>query len=280
MFNLSSETLSLAVLFLEKFNSEKITLTDLSPHKRILLFFFTRAVKTYSAIRVLCGRGYGQDAAVLLRNLLENLICVKYILYDPLSSDMKAVRFVEYKWVILHRHMGGRSKKTLITEKYKEYKQKYGIFSDRGLLTWSGKSVETMARLADSGLLKEYEFIFRPCSRFSHPSIIGDNEYIRRENGTMTFLPFSSSAGIVQNLKKSVSYLFDFMVLFSGLFVINGENDLAVLKSEMTRVFQMDKYAGPPPEKTIFSVDEHAGADILISFDTSFFRPLPVEKSQ
>ncbi|HPB69201.1 MAG TPA: DUF5677 domain-containing protein, partial [Candidatus Omnitrophota bacterium] len=64
-------------------NRRNIKLFDLPAHKRIFLFIMTRAVKTFAAIEVLCKRGYGQDVSALIRSLLENLITVRYIIYDP-----------------------------------------------------------------------------------------------------------------------------------------------------------------------------------------------------
>ncbi|MCK5492780.1 MAG: hypothetical protein KAJ14_06700, partial [Candidatus Omnitrophica bacterium] len=188
LIELAEKGYELGDFLLGCFNLKAIKLIDLPPHKRIYLFFLTRAIKTYRAIINLCVEGYGQDVSTLLRSLLDNLISAKYILSDIELADEKAIRFVEFKWVIFRRYIVNKSKENLdinsevqnnlIYEKYEGFKKKYNITSNRGLLTWSGQAVIDMARLVDKNLLDEYQSIFRSCSRFSHPSIVGDNEYL------------------------------------------------------------------------------------------------------
>ena len=246
IFDAAEEAYGLCALLLKEFNSKKIKLSKLSPHKRIFLFFFTRAMKTYSAVRILCTNGYGQDASTLLRSLLENLISVKYILYGPGTADQKTVRFVDYKWVIFKRYLSedkhGFGKdlgediplnKTMIIGKVDEYKKKYKISSDKGLITWSGKPLRDMARLVNEALLEEYEFVFRHCSRFSHPSIIGDKEYLNYKNSTLTLSSLPTTIGAVSNLKKAILYLLDFLKMGNILFGLSYEGKIRDFESRI-----------------------------------------------
>ncbi|MDD5730341.1 MAG: DUF5677 domain-containing protein [Candidatus Omnitrophica bacterium] len=255
MFDLAEEIRRSSVLFLKNFNSRKVKLASLEPRKRIFLFFLTKIIKTYSAVYALCREGYGQDVCPLLRSSLETLISAKYILYDPAAADKNAARFVEYKWVIFKRYLGefekgpldksqGKisSSKQLILEKFKEYKEKYGISSDRGLLTWSGKPIRDMAKLVDEKLLGEYESAFRIDSRFSHPSILSDNEYLDYDDYILKLSPLPSDAGVVTNLKRAITYLIEFLGLFNELFGLQYEARLMELQSRVDEVFNMEKY--------------------------------------
>lgn len=266
---------------LRDFNAREVKLTDIPPHKRIFLFFLARVIKTYSVICMLCREGFGQDTSPLLRNLLETLVSAKYITCKPDRADQNAVRFVEYKWVILKRYLSELEKefspelsgdefsdRDLILSQFEEYKKNYGITSDRALLTWSGKSIRDMARQADKNLLKEYELAFRIDSRFSHPSIIGDKEYVdfKEEALVLSFLP--SPNGVVLSLKRAMTYLTDFWAIFNALFELNGDDRIKGVRSKSAAVFKMEKYKGILAlEKTMPNLDKERADKMHIRFD-------------
>jgi hypothetical protein len=243
---------------LAEFNQRKLKLFDLSAHKRIFLFIITRSFKTFFAMHELCKKGYGQDVSNLLRTLLENLITALYILHDKSTADEKAARFVFYKWVILKRHLPEEEKnvrsasekekedlivrKKLIYEKVEEFKKKFHVTSDRALMTWSGKTIKDMAGQINRELVNEYETTFRLCSRFSHPSILGDNEYLIQDDKNLVFSPLPSTVGVVPNLKNAIRYTIEFMKIINELFQFSYVENIAVLESECTQVFSMEKY--------------------------------------
>lgn len=246
LIELAEKGYELGDFLLGCFNLKAIKLIDLPPHKRIYLFFLTRAIKTYRAIINLCVEGYGQDVSTLLRSLLDNLISAKYILSDIELADEKAIRFVEFKWVIFRRYIVNKSKENLdinsevqnnlIYEKYEGFKKKYNITSNRGLLTWSGQAVIDMARLVDKNLLDEYQSIFRSCSRFSHPSIVGDNEYLNYDEKILSFSHLPSSAGVLANLEKAVDYLLNFIIIFNEMFSLGHYDDIADLQNMLNKI--------------------------------------------
>ncbi len=230
----------------QEINRRNIKLFDLPAHKRIFLFIMTRAVKTFAAIEVLCQRGYGQDVSALLRSLLENLITVQYIIYDPHKADEKARRFVEYKWVIFKRSIAEEElslrrapeksqkefleKKALVLSHVEDFKKKYRVTSDRALVTWSGRTVKDMARIVSRELHQEYESMFRQCSRFSHPTILGDKEYIIQGHKTLTFAPGPSAVGVEWNYLFAIQYFIQYLELVNGLFILGYEQPLACLR--------------------------------------------------
>ena len=257
------------------FNSKEMKLMDLSPHKRIYLFFLTRAIKTYRAILNLCVEGYGQDVSTLLRSLLDNLISVKYILSDIELADEKAIRFVEFKWVIFRRYIVNKSKENLdlssevqnnlINKKYDGFKKKYDITSNKGLLTWSGRAVVDMARLVDKNLLDEYQSIFRSCSRFSHPSIVGDSEYLNYEEKILTFSHLPSLAGISANLEKATDYLIDFINIFNEMFNLGYHDDIMNVKSKLNKI-RDDKKEKNDSNPASTDLQIKSAKDVLVKF--------------
>ena len=234
LFELDKELEQLSRTLLKIFDSSELKLFSIPPHKRVFLFFLTRALKTHHAIVTLCREGFGQDAAILLRSLLENLISFRYMLYDPQQVDTLASRFVAYKWVIFHRHLSEEErdvrekskqeqhsffqKKDLVLKNVEEFKKKYGINSGRALLTWSGRTLKDMAGRVSKDLLKEYESTFRMCSKFTHPSIISDKEYMIIDDRQIIFSVSPSIIGVETALVKTIGYTFNILFIFNHLF--------------------------------------------------------------
>lgn len=226
-------------LLLERFNAKKYRLNSLPPAKRVFLFLFTKAIKTFQSVMLLCKEGLGQDASALLRGMLEGLVFARYILSDPKTADQKAARFVDYKWVILKRQMGEDRQDPrfdLVTKKAQEFKKTYNVVSDKALVTWSGKATRDMAKAAGGELLREYDKCFRKSSRFSHPSIMGDKEYVRVTQDEIVFLPFSGDVSAKERLENASAYLLGFMTSFSELFGLDGGEDKTVTPEPNKRV--------------------------------------------
>ncbi len=284
VFELAAETRAALLTLLKAFNARKIRLTHCPPHQRIFLFFLVRTIKTYSAIYILCGEGYGQDACPLLRTLLETLIAAKYILHYRNDADREAVRFVEYKWVILKRYLADIQREltreasdplapeeNMVAREFQEYKQKYRITSDKALVTWSGKTIRDMAKLADPRLLKEYESAFRVDSQFSHPSIMGDKEYLSYGDNALLFFFLPSASGVVLNLKRAVTYMTDFLMVFNELFSLEGAKTLKKLQRRIDEVFQTEKYQKALSlAKSLPSLDKTKAGKMLVQFNLDF----------
>lgn len=253
-FILADEAQVLIDRLLIQFNARKTKLFDLPSAQRIFLFILTRSIKTYASIVLLCRDGYGQDVATLLRGLLENLITARYILHDPKTANHLAERFVAYKWIIFKRSLPEQEqeiknasqerkkeffkRKSLIMDQVAEFKGKFAVASDRGLLTWSGKTVRDMARCVDAYLPAEYDLIFRQCSKFSHPSILGDHEYLVQDNKDLIFSPRPSPIGVVVNLRKAIEYFLEFAQLINEQFQLQQENELDNLKAKYSNLFK------------------------------------------
>lgn len=258
LFALSRDLDSFADVLLETFNRREIRLSDVSAHKRIFLFILTRAMKSYSAILILCKTGYAQDVATLLRSFLEHLITAKYIGHNMKTADETARRFVDYKWIIFKRHLPEEelavrsadtqaaarfeTKKKMILEHVEEFKKKYRITSDRAFLTWSGKTVKDMARQVSRVLAEEYESTFRMGSRFSHPTILGDKEYMVQDDKSLVFSSLPSELGLVINLRKAFRYFLDFLEMVNALFELDRSEELRSLNRRYEEIFLMEKH--------------------------------------
>lgn len=258
--HLALEAGDLVNQLLVQFNARQTKLFDLPAHQRIFLFILTRSIKTYSSIVLLCRHGYGQDVATLLRGLLENLITARYILHNPKNANHLAERFVAYKWIIFKRSLpeqeqdlkaapkdkrdGFFKRKAAIMRHVEEFKQKFNVTSDRALLTWSGKTVRDMAKYVDARLLDEYDLTFRQCSKFSHPSILGDHEYLIQDNKNLVFSPLPSPLGVAVNLQQAVQYFLEFAKVVNELFGLKKNSELVALRSRYQSLTSLEKKPG------------------------------------
>lgn len=259
LFDLADDARRCVDHLLEGFNRRAIKLFDLSAERRIFLFILTRSIKTYSSIVVLCRQGYGQDVATLLRGLLENLITAEYILYDPKHANHLAARFVAYKWIIFKRSLPEQEKlikdaseekkqefykrKAIVAKHVDDFKKKFKITSDRAFLTWSGKTVRDMAKHVSIGLLAEYDETFRQCSKFSHPSILGDQEYMIRDKKNLTFSPQPSAIGVAVNLRLAIKYFLEFAELINEQLELESKEKIDQLRQQYADIFAQVKKA-------------------------------------
>lgn len=263
LLDIAEEARACVNQLLEIFNKRRIRLFDLSAGRRIFLFILTRSIKTYSSIIILCREGCGQDAAALLRGLLENLITAEYILYDPHHANDLASRFVAYKWIIFKRSLGEQEKalaaasmekkkefnrhKAEVMRHVEEFKKKFDVTSDRALVTWSGKTVRDMAKHVSPQLLAEYDETFRQCSKFSHPSILGDNEYMIRENKNLVFSPQPSGIGVVVNLRLAVRYFLDLAELVNEQLDLHSDRRIARVREAYQLIYEALKNVKETP---------------------------------
>lgn len=64
-----------------------------APLHDVIAFLFSKALKTFQAVDILCQRGYGQDVAILARTLFEILVHVRYLAKGDDELVNKFVRF-------------------------------------------------------------------------------------------------------------------------------------------------------------------------------------------
>ncbi|HDP69994.1 MAG TPA: hypothetical protein ENN38_04195 [Actinobacteria bacterium] len=83
--------------------------------EKITILFFAKSRKTYWAISTLAGRGFGEDAGILLRSLLENLIDLYWISIEPKERSKRFLDFASFTYREgfkkleedkLHKHRG------------------------------------------------------------------------------------------------------------------------------------------------------------------------------
>ncbi len=159
-----------------------------SEEKAIIAFFLGKAYKTSQAILLLAEQGYGEDAGLLARGLLNLTINAEWIHQDP---KVRATAYVDYDW-ILRAKLGRKiiQNPSLLGAAYQdklpEVKktqaqleaeakrvQKAHGYDQHG---WSGKTIRSMSE--EVGLLDAYDSAYTLLSNMEHSNSRSVNDYI------------------------------------------------------------------------------------------------------
>jgi hypothetical protein len=157
-------------------------------------FCVGKAYKTHGALMLLCQQGYGQDAAILVRSLVDLLFTMIYILKD--TTDGRLQRYFAYDWILRKRTYDyAKTKPELFklleersmnlnsddnsieeVEKYaKLAKEKFKFGRD-----WSDKTIRQMAE--EIGRSDLYLTVYRLQSQLMHTAPRVMNEYLKRSS--------------------------------------------------------------------------------------------------
>lgn len=148
-----------------------------SAYDGLVAFFFAVSYKSFSAITILAAKGFGEDAAVLSRSLVENATNLLYISEDP---DTRTDLYLEYEYVARNRYVqmleasgyldidaGSQAARERLRDLYEMVRQRYP-----NEFLWSGKSVRFMAD--EVGLGSHYRYAYKYFSDVAHagPSMV------------------------------------------------------------------------------------------------------------
>lgn len=157
-------------------------------HKRLMSFFHAKGYKTHQAIVLLARNGFGEDAGILTRSLINLSIAARWINHDP---NKWVPAYLDYEHVFQARlnrkivqdpRLVGRSpqdamidykdKQPMLDAAAKDATSRHG-YNYRG---WSGKSLYEMAN--ELGMRSDYYFGYVLLSELEHTSIGALAEYV------------------------------------------------------------------------------------------------------
>lgn len=151
-------------------------------HELISQFVLGKSATSFAAVGHLCKKGFGPDALVVARSILENAINLAYINRDP---EKMCGRFLEFEHVEEYRQLEALkdatngemrpspSEEAEIESEYRKVKDDYKGPS------WSGASIQAMA--SECGLGLEYAQVYRLASGFAHGGARSVHTYIERK---------------------------------------------------------------------------------------------------
>ena len=162
--------------------------------KMFTAFCLGKAYKTQGAILFLCKNGFGQDASILLRSIVDILITLLYIKKDPTNNRMQ--RYFDYDWVLrktmfdycktkpeIMKQLEDRGTKIDLTrdsietieKEAKQAQDKHNYAYGR----WSAHTTKQMAE--EVGRADLYLTVYRLQSQLAHTAPRTMNEYITQE---------------------------------------------------------------------------------------------------
>jgi hypothetical protein len=160
-----------------------------SAHKQVTFVLLVKAWKTYQAIVLLARSGFGEDATVLTRSLLNLVINARWISQAPAN---RISAYVDYDSVLKARFnrkivedprlVGRESRDPMAEFKNKQFEldaaareatKRHGYNKKHG---WSKKSIRDMAN--ELGMTIDYDSLYTLASDLDHSGIGSLDEYI------------------------------------------------------------------------------------------------------
>lgn len=225
----------------------------------VSVFLLAKSTKTFRALNILCDKGFGQDAAILVRSILENLINLAYIeknesqhraelfIYhslldnekklkkikdDPdivkICKDMEIFFYDKYNKNLLER----------ISKIYKtECKKIEAIGKSQRKNSWSCLSIGDMAievKLEDLYYKKAYWLI----SQFAHSHVGASNSYFKEKlDGEILIVDNSSGDWVEESLTLGFDCYLRFLYLINKIFKLEFESKIKILEKEYLKIF-------------------------------------------
>ena len=241
---LNSRLLDLVDSAIENINKRNMLAQSLGLFKGILLVLFARCRKQFRAVQILCKEGYGEDACLILRSMINALIDISYIKTDPLKL---AKRYARYDYII-------KKKKLNILNKYpssksvsppseknilKKAKQFNKDFPDGRQSDWSGLTIEEKAKKAKGKMLMLYDMGYRYYSDFDHSNIMSLSSHVDDSTkGKFIVLSEPSEKQVQMNLSESFNIFVAFFAIYCETFKLDYNNKIQELVSEYNELLQ------------------------------------------
>lgn len=226
---------------------EKRGLKSLS--ERVLAVLFTKNFKTYHAIRVLCQVGFDQDAAHLIRGLLDTLIDIYYI--TDREQDERAQRYIDYSAIYKKKlfdaieraensgtfrvQKDGNTSPNKIETHYGQIMKKYKLSVKSAKHNWPGITKRKMAQ--ETGLIHDYDLDYKYWSNYIHSSAMVTGSYFIPDNDRKVFTLTLESSDRVRSSVLNSSYKYFFMTLerFNKHFQL-GQEELEKARVHLPKV--------------------------------------------
>jgi hypothetical protein len=228
-------------------------------YEATLVLIFPKAYKSFDAIRRLCEVALCEDAAVILRCLLNLLVVTRWIALKP---DARAEKYIRWYWVAMYReaqeYNGIVSAAHLaeIETNYNAVKSLFEYKDTRGSIRmpkfWYAPEANTIFDMfKEVGLEKQYTEGYRPLSGMEHSdamafyAMVGDSE--RSENSRK--LAIQSDLFIPAYLRNAFQYFGDIFTICNATIALADGKQLAEVMAQGKTFYAGDMQAtGIPTE--------------------------------
>jgi hypothetical protein len=140
------------------------------PYQRALDILFVQQFKSHGSLYFLCVHGHGEDAATILRRMLEIAFQADYLCGDLGQRDSRAEKYLAWFWL----QVSDRLKANATTQEKSWWQQKYDTYkhmilgpTGRPYRNWWGdKTIKDLAR--ELGWEDTYNQDYRFLSQMAH----------------------------------------------------------------------------------------------------------------
>lgn len=237
------------LLLIEEYADNGIPIGEWNQPKSFLIFAFAKSYRTVNSVLLLCERGNGQDAFMLVRTLFELLITTAYIFKE--DTDNRVSKYNEYDWVLRSKMLSSVKKnkdpkgKSLLQERslsegidLKEIKQKskevLQSYEEGDAETWSKKSIFQMAKAV--GLEDLYDSLYALGSQLTHSASRSANEYMRIVDGELELLTYPSDNYIDESLVGSFMCFYHIIKQLDETFKLSLESSLSGFEQKIVEL--------------------------------------------
>jgi hypothetical protein len=232
---------------------------DMGLKEAVCVLLFAKSTKTFRAIQHLCDppdRGYGEDAIILVRSLLENLINLAYIVKPQQEKEREERAELFESWLIIdyNRFKKGLKECSSLKTQLRQILQKIDLNDVRynkakslfdkecerleknnyktNKWSWSGLSLKWMAE--EVGLLDlYYNVVYWEYSQIVHPHPGCIDSYIKRlPDGNLNICDTPGSGLVESALASSFDCYRQILRLINDIFSINLSDKLTEIENE------------------------------------------------
>lgn len=213
-----------------------------SSFKKIAFFFFAKNYNTLLAVLYLCKQGFGVDAHILARSLLEAVIDFLYISKKP---EERSKLYIEYGHVSVKRLLNvwdryceerdvlnsDEELRNKINNDYERVKNNYPK-----KIKWTEASLETKAREVE--MLALYDLSYKQGCTFSHSDPRGMLNHLEQpEDGVLTVRTGPSNDWISQSLCTSCLSFFFLIRKYDEIFKLGFASEVEKVEAQIQKAW-------------------------------------------
>lgn len=219
------------------------------------IFLFAKSTKTFRALFILCHQHYGEDAAILARSILENLINLAYI--EKEASEDRAELFVGYSILDnkkkvesikndpsfekldiekkFNNNLGKNLELSIKIHKTECKRIKKAGRYDIKKHSWSCLSIKDMA--IETGLKSPYyDKVYWLISQFTHPHAGGSKGYLYKDKDGLTINDLPSEIWAEESLVVGFDCYSRILYLFNEIFRLGLEDEIKKIEKKYLKI--------------------------------------------
>lgn len=230
----------------ENYSKVSIRVSEAGVSQGTLWFLGARATKLFRSIALLCEQGYGTEAMILVRSLMETYLSIAYIAKD--DSELRAKAYGEYEPVIrnglakkLNKYSADvqmmmpdnwneRTLELSEQSKAKIQENKYSG-SSLGALRWTGMEIQDLAKMMNE---TEFYIYYHKASEHVHvfPTIADDFQSHTSHN-KIKWSSGPSDAAIIESSLMTCTYTLKTLVVLDQKFQFGLRDKLINLDGDI-----------------------------------------------